>query len=288
MDSLNTQNTIHSDKTDNTKIYDERPKVNRRITRKKLAYIEPLDEPGTIYNAEVHQSAQRLLKVHRITKYVKFCKCCCLPQETPSVVVPFNFCDRQLDFGLGIFLYFYYIKFCLLMSFICIGLSSVSTIVFTQEYTSDIENYCNKIINNNTNSTDYINRVDNFIELHQKMIDEMKKNSKSIEPIVTLRNLKYCCYLNKNSIPPRIAAEISYTARFPKDEKKDFEKILEKLGDFEIDKKLNSEIERGLNDNFIYYNESYKKAAYLALIAIKEGLHPLLIGEKGSGNCINI
>ena len=35
--------------------------------------------------------------------------------------------------------------------------------------------------------------------------------------------------------------------------------------------------------NFIYYNESYKKAAYLALIAIREGLHPLLIGEKGSG-----
>ncbi len=122
----NTQNTLNSEKTIK---YDERPKVHRRITRKKLAYIEPLDEPGTIYNAEVHQSAQRLLKVHRITKYVKFCKCCALPQETPSVVVPFNFCDKQLDFGLGIYLYFYYIKFCILMSIICIGLSSISTIL---------------------------------------------------------------------------------------------------------------------------------------------------------------
>ena len=147
--------------SDKTIVYDERPKVNRRITRKKLAYIEPLDEPGTIYNAEVHQSAQRLLKVHRITKYVKFCKCCCLPQETPSVVVPFNFCDKQLDFGLGIFLYFYYIKFCLLMSLIGVGLSSISTIVFAKKYSSDIEKYCDKIINNNTNTTDYINNFEN-------------------------------------------------------------------------------------------------------------------------------
>ena len=211
MDSLNTQNTIHSDKTDNTKIYDERPKVNRRITRKKLAYIEPLDEPGTIYNAEVHQSAQRLLKVHRITKYVKFCKCCCLPQETPSVVVPFNFCDRQLDFGLGIFLYFYYIKFCLLMSFICIGLSSVSTIVFTQEYTSDIENYCNKIINNNTNSTDYINIFENvdrgqvknllencykYIDINSDLIDEYDADISKVVKVdwmtkMSTYNLKY-------------------------------------------------------------------------------------------------
>ena len=136
---------------------------------------------------------------------------------------------------------------------------------------------------NDENSKDYINKVDTFIELHQKMIDEMKNNVKSIDPIVTLRNLKYCCYLNNNSIPPRNAAEISYTARFPENERKDFEQILKKLGDFQIDKKVDKEIEQGLKNNFLYYNESYKKCAYLALTAIREGLHPLLIGEKGSG-----
>ena len=152
---IETVKSLNSNNSEKTQIYDERPKVNRRITRKKLAYIEPLDEPGTIYNAEVHQSAQRLLKVHRITKYVKFCKCCCLPQETPGIVVPFSFSDRQLDFGIGIFLYFYYIKLCLLISFICIGLSSISTIVFAEKYSSDIEDYCDKIIYNNTNSSSY-------------------------------------------------------------------------------------------------------------------------------------
>ena len=127
------------------------PKENRRKIRKKLSYIESLEQPGTIYNAEVHGSAQRLLKVHRITKYVKFCKCCSLPQETPGVVVPFNFFDKKTDFGLGIYLYFYYIKFCILMSFISICLASISTIVFSQQYSSDLNQYCDSIFNNNEN-----------------------------------------------------------------------------------------------------------------------------------------
>ena len=162
MEEVETVKTLESNKSEKTEVYDERPKVNRRITRKKLAYIEPLDEPGTIYNAEVHQSAQRLLKVHRITKYVKFCKCCCLPQETPGIVVPFSFSDRQLDFGIGIYLYFYYIKLCLLISFICIGLSSISTIVFAEKYSSDITDYCDKIIYNNTNSSSYSSNLADY------------------------------------------------------------------------------------------------------------------------------
>ena len=167
---ITTENSIYSDKSIS---YDKRPKVHRRIIRKKLSYIEPLDEPGTIYNAEVHQSAQRLLKVHRITKYVKFCKCCALPQETPGVVVPFNFCDKKLDFGLGIFLYFYYIKFCIIISFICIGLSSVATIIFSQEYANDIKNYCNKIINEKV-EIDLMNKNNNYkflLERCYKYID---------------------------------------------------------------------------------------------------------------------
>ena len=145
-----TENSLYSDRSI---IYDERPKVQRRILRKKFAYIEPLDEPGTIYNAQVHQSAQRLLKVHRITKFVKFCNCCALPQETAGAVVPFNCCDNKLDFGLGIYLYFYFVQFCILVSFICIGLSSVSTIIFSMDYASDIKDYCNNLINNETNIT---------------------------------------------------------------------------------------------------------------------------------------
>jgi len=130
------------------------PKDKRTKIRNELSYIERLEQPGTIYNAEVHGSAQRLLKVHRITKYVKFCKCCSLPQETPGVVVPFNISDKQTDFGLGIYLYFYYIKICLIMSIICIGLASVSTIIFSQKYSSDLNVYCDIILKNNDSVLD--------------------------------------------------------------------------------------------------------------------------------------
>ena len=126
-------------------------KEKRNKNHTKLSYIEPLEQPGTIYNAMVHGSAQRLLKVHRITKYVKFCKCCSLPQETPGVVVPFNFIDNQNDFGLGIYLYFYYIKICLVISAIIIGLASVTTIIFSQDYSSDLNNYCELIFKKEDN-----------------------------------------------------------------------------------------------------------------------------------------
>ena len=202
--------TTNSESSSKTVVYDERPKVNRRITRKKLAYIEPLDEPGTIYNAEVHQSAQRLLKVHRITNYVKFCKCCSLPQETPGIVVPFNFCDKQLDFGLGIYLYFYYIKFILVMSIICMGLSSVTTIVFCEKYSSDIKKYCKEMINdNNTDSNTLLRNLDDefdfkdllencykYISIKQETIDEYNLDVNNIIKLdwmnkMSTYNLKY-------------------------------------------------------------------------------------------------
>ena len=121
------------------------PRRKRKLARKEFSYIEPLEEPGSIYEAEIHGSAQRLLNVHRITKYVKFCKCCCLPQETTSVVVPFSCLDNKLDFGLGIYLYFYYIKFCIIMSIIIICLSCIPSMIFSLRYTNEIKTFCYKL-----------------------------------------------------------------------------------------------------------------------------------------------
>ena len=136
--------------TEDNRLKDIAPREARRNVRKDIHYIEQLEEPGSLYNAEVHGSAQRLLKVHRVTKYVKFCRDCSLPQETPGVVVPFNWFDEQLDYGLGIYLYFYYIKFLIVMALICAGLSSVSTIVFSKDYASEIKDYCEKHISTST------------------------------------------------------------------------------------------------------------------------------------------
>ena len=167
-------------------------KKQRREVRKKLKYIDSLEEPGTIYNAEVHGSAQRLLNILRITKYVKFCRCCALPQETPGVVIPFNITDEQLDIGIGIYLYFYYIKFCIFISFLCVGLASIATIIFSLDYTDDIKDYCHKkfdsfnstplIPMNNTNTT--------------AILDYLQFN-KNISYLRRLNSSSFSDYLNK-------------------------------------------------------------------------------------------
>ena len=136
-------------------------------------------------------------------------------------------------------------------------LSKFNLIPFDEMEKEECQEIFKSLLNKTENSKQYITNINNFIDILQLMIndmknkEEMKKNIKSIDPIVTLRNLKYCCYLCRNKIHPRIAAEISYTARFPKNERKDFESILNKFGNFPEDKALNAEIEK--NIKIIFY-----------------------------------
>mgnify|MGYP007101886971 FL=1 len=105
-------------------------------------FDEPLEHPGKIFLAEIHGSAQRLLKIKKLSKYIRFCKCCLLPSETTGVVIPYSCLDDKHDFGLGIFLYFQFIKFCILIAFICLCLASIPTIVFSIRYTNELTEYC--------------------------------------------------------------------------------------------------------------------------------------------------
>ena len=105
-------------------------------------FDEPLEHPGKIFLAEIHGSAQRLLKIKKLSKYIRFCKCCLLPSETTGVVIPYSCLDNKHDFGLGIFLYFQFIKFCILIAFICLCLASIPTIVFSIRYTNELTEHC--------------------------------------------------------------------------------------------------------------------------------------------------
>ena len=115
-------------------------------------FEEPLEYPGKIFLAEIHGSAQRLLKIRKLSKYIRFCKCCLLPSETTGIVSPYSCLDNKRDYGLGIFLYFQYIKFCILICFIGLCLSSIPTMVFSIRYTNDLIEHCNIY---------YINTIDN-------------------------------------------------------------------------------------------------------------------------------
>ena len=115
-------------------------------------FEEPLEQPGKIFLAEIHGSAQRLLKVKRLSKYIRFCQCCLLPSETPGVVMPYTCLDNRKEYGLGIHLYFYYIQFCLIITFISFCLSSIPTMVFSIRYANHLSKHCKNYYYDN-NST---------------------------------------------------------------------------------------------------------------------------------------
>ena len=115
-------------------------------------FDEPLSQPGKLFLAQIHGSAQRLLKVKKLSKYIRFCKCCLLPSETPGLVMPYTCLDKREDFGLGIQLYFNYIKFCIIISFVDLFLSSIPTMVFSRRYANDLEDHC-RIYYNDRNSS---------------------------------------------------------------------------------------------------------------------------------------
>jgi len=106
-------------------------------------FEEPLAQPGKIFPAEIHGSAQRFLKIKKLSKYIRFCKCCLLPTETPGVVVPYTCLDSLEDFGIGLHLYFVYIKFCIAITFIGLLLASIPSMVISKRYYNEITDYCN-------------------------------------------------------------------------------------------------------------------------------------------------
>ena len=133
----------------------------------------------------------------------------------------------------------------------------------------------------------YKTNKSNFIELHERMIEMMEKKETTIDPIVTLRNLNNYIYFDENEVSPRIAGEISYTARFPKNEKTQFEDLLNKFGNFEYDEEKKKKILKYFDNEKLVCDENHKKVmlkfVYLALVACEAGFHPLLIGKEGSG-----
>ena len=133
---------------------------SRKLKNRIEPFDEPLEQPGKIFLAEIHGSAQRLLKVKKLSKYIRFCQCCLLPSETPGVVMPYTCLDNRKEFGLGIHLYFYFIQFCLIICFISFCLSSIPTMVFSIRYTNQITDHCNMYYNSNdTNFNITINRT---------------------------------------------------------------------------------------------------------------------------------
>ncbi|OUM69791.1 hypothetical protein PIROE2DRAFT_57210 [Piromyces sp. E2] len=156
-------------------------------------------------------------------------------------------------------------------------LSKFVIIKFDEISKKECENIFKELIPKSDNYNKYIT---NFVNLHDKMLHYKQH---TVDPLVTLRNLKACTYLSKINVPVRFSAEIAYTGRFPIHERNTFKDILDEFGNDNIDNSIKEGISKRFNEANLYYNDSYLKCAYLALAACKAGLHPLLIGKNGSG-----
>ena len=66
--------------------------------------------------------------------------------------MPYTCLDDRKDFGIGIHLYFYFIKFCFIINFISLCLSSIPTMVFSIRYTNHLIEHC-RIYYNDVNYT---------------------------------------------------------------------------------------------------------------------------------------
>jgi len=151
-----------------------------KIPQKELSNIkdeeieefeEPLAQPGKIFLAEIHGSAQRFSKIKKLSKYIRFCKCCLLPSETPGVVVPYTCLDNLEDFGIGLHLYFVFIKFCIIITFIGLCLSAIPTMIFAKKYSNNINTYCHDYVDTILRNTDIMSRE--YEELNNTINEEV-------------------------------------------------------------------------------------------------------------------
>ena len=210
---------------------------NEKKLRNRIEeFDEPLEQPGRIFLAEIHGSAQRLLKIRKLSKYIRFCKCCLLPSETTGVVIPYSCLDNKKDFGLGIFLYFQYIKFCILITFISLCLSSIPTMVFSIRYSNDLEEYCklyyleinsknmtNSTYNYTINEYSSNNRNNKLITHHQDCLKylSMRENNKTFTDLESIISNDWIIKMSADNIK-------SYFNIF-KDKKERGEKILNNI-----------------------------------------------------------
>ena len=130
--------------------YNPNEKFNELFDKSIIKNRPFLDRPGKIKYAKKHASADRPLhKIKNFTKETDFCQCCNLPCETKNIIEPFKICDSTDTFsecGLGISLYFYYFRFCILCLGIVLVILALPLIIYNKHYSNQLNSACDKNI----------------------------------------------------------------------------------------------------------------------------------------------
>ena len=131
----------------------KKSRTKKNIKPKKVAVeneISNVYSRGTIINAEKHRSATRPKKeIKQLTEAEErehLCPCCGLPEKVKRKIEYFKTCDNPDEFsscGQGVVLYYDYIKFVIIISFIASVGMACFNIYFSYKYYSEMTKVCN-------------------------------------------------------------------------------------------------------------------------------------------------
>ena len=117
-------------------------------------FLDPLDEPGSIQKAKQHHLATKIFDYSKLEKMDDLCDDCYCPIPPDKDNIPrFNYCDNTLKlapFGVGVYLYFFFIKFLVFILFVLMILNGIPQMIINWQSKQDLRFYCEKNFSKDT------------------------------------------------------------------------------------------------------------------------------------------
>ncbi|MCQ2816322.1 MAG: anoctamin [archaeon] len=129
----------------------ENPKTNEEENKQidADAVMDKLEAPGVISKAKIHGDSRRVLHLANDIddpSSINFCDDCYLPQGDEKNVIKYDFYDSEpkdfANFGMGIYLFFFFIKYIIATSIALFISASLPYIILSSTYFTAIRNFC--------------------------------------------------------------------------------------------------------------------------------------------------
>eukprot|EP00340_Litonotus_pictus_P003925 CAMPEP_0170526062 /NCGR_PEP_ID=MMETSP0209-20121228/11532_1 /TAXON_ID=665100 ORGANISM="Litonotus pictus, Strain P1" /NCGR_SAMPLE_ID=MMETSP0209 /ASSEMBLY_ACC=CAM_ASM_000301 /LENGTH=153 /DNA_ID=CAMNT_0010815697 /DNA_START=54 /DNA_END=511 /DNA_ORIENTATION=+ len=131
----------------------------------KEEFLDLTDHTGDIKQAEIHLKSNRIFDYDKIdmkNNIVDLCDDCMCPVPKEGVDAKYEFCvstKKLSNYGIGLYLYFFYMKYMALILVVLFGMVAVPQMYFAGVYNDDLSDHClvnpvNKtVVATSTNST---------------------------------------------------------------------------------------------------------------------------------------
>lgn len=169
---------------------------NQSVIEKDLyaaEFLDLVDQEGDIHKALNHLNANMIFDYSKLDQNdMNLCDDCFCPVPKKDEIPYFSFCTNTKNFssyGIGVYLYFFYIKFLLFSLILLAGIVAIPQIYFSSNYFDDLKNFCDTTkFESYNNST-----ISECISFKNKTNDFLGKmsyyNIESYDKIVSIRNL---------------------------------------------------------------------------------------------------